>query len=77
MRVCTDFRGQRRVKDGMRVERKLSRGNRKKSGSENGMFGSMSVTRIAQELHDTLLQSFLSASLHLNVASDQVPAIGR
>jgi len=31
-------------------------------------------TRIAQELHDTLLQSFLSASLQVNVASDDLPA---
>jgi len=30
-------------------------------------------TRIAQELHDTLLQGFLSASLQLHVAADQVP----
>jgi signal transduction histidine kinase len=28
--------------------------------------------RIAQELHDTLLQGFLSASMQLNVAADQV-----
>jgi PAS domain S-box-containing protein len=31
-------------------------------------------TRIAQELHDTLLQSFLSASLHLGAAVQAVPA---
>jgi signal transduction histidine kinase len=31
-------------------------------------------TRIAQELHDRLLQGFLSASMHLHVAVDQVPA---
>jgi len=31
-------------------------------------------TRIAQELHDTLLQGFLSASMHLHVAREQVPA---
>jgi signal transduction histidine kinase/ligand-binding sensor domain-containing protein len=31
-------------------------------------------TRIAQELHDTLLQGFLSASLQLHVAEDQLPA---
>jgi signal transduction histidine kinase len=31
-------------------------------------------TRIAQELHDTLLQGFLSASMHLHVAADQLPA---
>ena len=31
-------------------------------------------TRIAQELHDTLLQGFLSASLQLQVAVDQVTA---
>jgi signal transduction histidine kinase/ligand-binding sensor domain-containing protein len=31
-------------------------------------------TRIAQELHDTLLQGFLSASLQLNVAVDALPA---
>ena len=31
-------------------------------------------TRIAQELHDTLLQSFLSASMQLNVALDLVPS---
>jgi signal transduction histidine kinase len=30
-------------------------------------------TRIAQELHDTLLQGFLSASMQLNVAVDQLP----
>jgi signal transduction histidine kinase len=31
-------------------------------------------TRIAQELHDTLLQGVLSASLQLDVAEDQLPA---
>lgn len=31
-------------------------------------------TRIAQELHDTLLQGFLSASMQLHVAAAQVPA---
>ncbi len=31
-------------------------------------------TRIAQELHDTLLQGFLSASMHVHVAVDQLPA---
>jgi ligand-binding sensor domain-containing protein/signal transduction histidine kinase len=31
-------------------------------------------TRIAQELHDTLLQGFLSASMQLHVVADQVPA---
>jgi signal transduction histidine kinase/ligand-binding sensor domain-containing protein len=31
-------------------------------------------TRIAQELHDTLLQGFLSASMQLHVAADQIPA---
>ena len=31
-------------------------------------------TRIAQELHDTLLQTFLSASMQLSVALDGVPA---
>jgi signal transduction histidine kinase len=31
-------------------------------------------TRIAQELHDTLLQGFLSASMQLHVAVDHVPA---
>ena len=31
-------------------------------------------TRIAQELHDTLLQGFVSASMSLHVAADQVPA---
>jgi signal transduction histidine kinase len=31
-------------------------------------------TRIAQELHDRLFQGFLSASMHLHVALDQVPA---
>jgi signal transduction histidine kinase len=31
-------------------------------------------TRIAQELHDTLLQGFLSASMQLHVADDQLPA---
>jgi signal transduction histidine kinase len=31
-------------------------------------------TRIAQELHDTLLQGFLSASLQLHVAVEHVPA---
>jgi len=30
-------------------------------------------TRIAQELHDTLLQGFLSASMQLHVAFDQMP----
>jgi anti-sigma regulatory factor (Ser/Thr protein kinase) len=30
-------------------------------------------TRIAQELHDTLLQDFLSASMQLHVANDQLP----
>src|SRR5262249_60223008 len=30
-------------------------------------------TRIAQELHDTLLQGFLSASMQLDVAADQMP----
>ena len=41
-------------------------------------------TRIAQELHDTLLQGFISASMQLHVASDRLPpdstvkpAIGR
>ena len=31
-------------------------------------------TRIAQELHDTLLQGFLSASMQLHVVADNVPA---
>ncbi|MBZ5675047.1 MAG: hypothetical protein LAP61_12450 [Acidobacteriia bacterium] len=31
-------------------------------------------TRIAQELHDTLLQGFLSASMQLHVATDGLPA---
>jgi signal transduction histidine kinase/ligand-binding sensor domain-containing protein len=31
-------------------------------------------TRIAQELHDTLLQGFLSASMHVHVAADSLPA---
>jgi ligand-binding sensor domain-containing protein/signal transduction histidine kinase len=31
-------------------------------------------TRIAQELHDTLLQGFLSASMQLQVADDRLPA---
>jgi len=31
-------------------------------------------TRIAQELHDTLLQGFLSASMQLHVANDRLPA---
>jgi signal transduction histidine kinase/ligand-binding sensor domain-containing protein len=31
-------------------------------------------TRIAQELHDTLLQGFISASMQLHVAAGQVPA---
>ncbi len=31
-------------------------------------------TRIAQELHDTLLQGFLSASMQLHVVDDQLPA---
>ncbi len=31
-------------------------------------------TRIAQDLHDTLLQGFLSASMQLHVAVDQMPA---
>ena len=30
-------------------------------------------TRIAQELHDTLLQGFLSASMQLNIAVDRLP----
>ncbi|MEO8596063.1 MAG: two-component regulator propeller domain-containing protein [Candidatus Solibacter sp.] len=30
-------------------------------------------TRIAQELHDTLLQGFLSASMHVHVAADSLP----
>ena len=30
-------------------------------------------TRIAQELHDTLLQDFLSVSMQLNVANDRLP----
>ena len=30
-------------------------------------------TRIAQELHDTLLQGFISASMQLHVAAEQVP----
>ena len=30
-------------------------------------------TRIAQELHDTLLQGFLSASMQLHVAADNLP----
>jgi signal transduction histidine kinase len=30
-------------------------------------------TRIAQELHDTLLQGFVSASMQLHVATDQIP----
>ena len=34
-------------------------------------------TRIAQELHDTLLQGFLSASMRLHVAVDQMPAPSR
>src|SRR6185503_13449053 len=31
-------------------------------------------TRIAQELHDTLLQSFFSASMQLGVAVEAIPA---
>jgi len=31
-------------------------------------------TRIARELHDTLLQGFISASMQLHVAADQLPA---
>src|SRR6059036_3548504 len=31
-------------------------------------------TRIAQELHDSLLQGFISASMQLHVAADQMPA---
>lgn len=31
-------------------------------------------TRIAQDLHDTLLQGFLSASMQLDVAADHLPA---
>jgi ligand-binding sensor domain-containing protein/signal transduction histidine kinase len=31
-------------------------------------------TRIAQDLHDTLLQGFLSASMQLHVAADQLPS---
>jgi signal transduction histidine kinase len=34
-------------------------------------------TRIAQDLHDTLLQGFLSASMQLHVAVDQIPADSR
>jgi signal transduction histidine kinase len=34
-------------------------------------------TRIAQELHDTLLQGVLSASMQLNVANDQMPSDAR
>lgn len=34
-------------------------------------------TRIAQELHDTLLQGFLSASMQVHVAMDQLPADSR
>ena len=30
-------------------------------------------TRIAQELHDTLLQGFLSASMQVHVAADHLP----
>jgi signal transduction histidine kinase len=30
-------------------------------------------TRIAQELHDTLLQGFISASMHMHVAVDRLP----
>ena len=30
-------------------------------------------TRIAQDLHDTLLQGFLSASMQLHIANDQIP----
>ena len=30
-------------------------------------------TRIAQELHDTLLQGFVSASMQLHVAADALP----
>ena len=30
-------------------------------------------TRIAQELHDTLLQGFLSVSMHVHVAADRLP----
>jgi signal transduction histidine kinase len=31
-------------------------------------------TRIAQELHDTLLQGFLSASMQVHIAADRLPA---
>src|ERR1044072_1158853 len=31
-------------------------------------------TRIAQELHDTLLQGFIAASLQLHAIEDQLPA---
>ncbi len=34
-------------------------------------------TRIAQELHDTLLQGFLSASMQVHVATDSLPADSR
>ena len=34
-------------------------------------------TRIAQELHDTLLQGFLSASMQLHVAADRCRRIHR
>ena len=30
-------------------------------------------TRIAQELHDTLLQGFLSSSMQVHVAADRLP----
>src|SRR4030095_4498667 len=30
-------------------------------------------TRIAQELHDTCLQGFLSSSMQVHVAADQIP----
>jgi signal transduction histidine kinase len=37
------------------------------------LFALAERTRIAQELHDTLLQDFLSASMQLHVANDRLP----
>lgn len=48
----------------MQVERRLNLRFEERLGER---------TRIAQELHDTLLQGFLSASMQLHVAAQQVP----
>ena len=48
----------------MQVERRLNLRFEERLGER---------TRIAQDLHDTLLQGFLSASMHLHVATLEVP----